>query len=114
MTVCRRINLARFFRWTGIALILIAAGLVGRAVHEFAEIGAITLGTQSAYDLTRVLPDDAGLGAFLRALVGYAAAPEVVTLGLQLSYLAAVLALYLRPNAPRITATPQPVSPARP
>src|SRR5204862_4690052 len=80
----RRINLARFFRWTGIALIVIAAGLVGRGVHEFAEIGLIAQWTQPAFDLSGVLPDDAGLGAFLRALVGYAAAPEIVTLVLQL------------------------------
>jgi high-affinity iron transporter len=110
----RRINLARFFRWTGIALIVIAAGLVGRGVHEFAEIGLIAQWTQPAFDLSRVLPDDAGLGAFLRALVGYAAAPEVVTLVLQLGYLLTVLVLYLRPTAPRIAATPSPVSPAQP
>jgi high-affinity iron transporter len=110
----RRINLARFFRWTGIALILIAAGLVGRGVHEFAEIGLIAQWTQPAFDLSRVLPDDAGLGAFLRALVGYAAAPEVVTLVLQVGYLLTVLVLYLRPTAPRIAATPSPVSPAQP
>jgi high-affinity iron transporter len=110
----RRINLARFFRWTGIALIVIAAGLVGRAVHEFAEIGAIGFGTQVAFNMSGLLPDDVGLGAFLRALVGYAAAPEVVTVVLQVGYLLTVLALYLRPNGPRVTVTPSPVSPARP
>ena len=42
----RRMNLAVFFRWTGIVLVFVAAGLVGSAVHEFAEIGAIPFGTQ--------------------------------------------------------------------
>ena len=36
----RRINLATFFRWTGVALVFIAAGLLSHAVHEFIEIGA--------------------------------------------------------------------------
>src|SRR5439155_1043982 len=105
----RRINLARFFRWTGIALIVIAAGLVGRGIHEFAEIGLIGQWTQRAFDLSAVLPDDVGLGAFLRAVVGYAAAPEIITLVAQLGYLLIVLVLYLRPTAPRIAATPSPV-----
>src|SRR5574337_973399 len=30
----RRVNLGVFFRWTGIALVFIAAGLLGRAAHE--------------------------------------------------------------------------------
>ena len=42
----RLINLRTFFRWTGIALIFIAAGLLSSAVHEFVEIGAIAFGTQ--------------------------------------------------------------------
>ena len=37
-----RVNLRTFFRWTGIALIFIAAGLLSYAVHEFVEIGWIT------------------------------------------------------------------------
>ena len=111
----RRINLARFFRWTGIALIVIAAGLLGRGLHEFAEIGAITAGSQTAFNLRGVLPDDVGLGAFLRALVGYSAAPEVVTLLAQGGYLIAVLALYLRPLRPGFpTPAAQPASPVRP
>ena len=62
-----------------------------------------------------MLPDDVGLGAFLRALVGYSAAPEVVTLLAQGGYLIAVLALYLRPLRPGFpTPAAQPASPVRP
>jgi high-affinity iron transporter len=93
----RRIDLARFFRWTGIALVFIAAGLLGGAVHEFVEIGAIGIGTATAYDLSGVLSDQSGIGGFLRALVGYRAAPEVVTLAVHVAYLVIVLGLYLRP-----------------
>jgi high-affinity iron transporter len=93
----RRINLARFFRWTGIALVFIAAGLLATAIHEFIEIGAIGIGTSTAYDLSGVLSDRSGIGAFLRALIGYRAAPEVLTLAVHLTYLVVVLGLYLRP-----------------
>jgi len=104
----RRIDLTTFFRWTGIALIFIAAGLLSQAIHEFIEIGIIPLGTAAAYDISSVLPHDRGIGQFLRALVGYSASPEVTTLAVYFAYLAGVLALYLRPIAPRPSGRPEP------
>jgi high-affinity iron transporter len=108
----RRINLATFFRWTGIALVFIAAGLVGHAVHEFVEAGVITIGTQPAYDISTVLSSDEDggnlVGQFLAALLGYSSKPEVVALAAHLTYLVAVLALYLRPLRPAQPAAPPP------
>jgi len=95
----RRINLASFFRWTGIALVFIAAGLLSKGLHEFIEIGALGSGpwTVTAFDLSGLLSHDTGIGAFLRALIGYSATPEILTLGVHLTYVVAILALYLRP-----------------
>ncbi len=105
----RRLNLASFFRWTGIALVFIAAGLLAHASHELIEIGVIPFGTQTLFDLTGILPHDpdAGnvLGQFLRALFGYSATPELTTFAIWLTYLVVVLVLYLRP-APRLPARP--------
>ena len=95
----RRLNLGTFFRWTGIVLVFLAAGLVGSAVHEFVEIGAIPFGTQTAFDVSAILPHDSGIGQFLAALLGYTSQPEVIRLVVQLAYLVIVLALYLRPMA---------------
>jgi high-affinity iron transporter len=96
-TGSRRVDLRSFFRWTGIGLIFIAAGLLARAVHELVEVGAIAFGSQPAYDITSVFSDATGLGQFLRAILGYSSAPEVTTLVVHLAYLVAVLVLYLRP-----------------
>jgi high-affinity iron transporter len=101
----RRINYGTFFRLTGLALVFIAAGLLSHAVHELIEVGWIGVGTGIAFDLSSVLPDDVGVGLFLRALLGYAAAPEVMTLVVYLAYLVPVLAFYLRPVP---VAPPQP------
>jgi len=108
----RRLNLGSFFRWTGIALVFIAAGLLSKGIHEFIEIGALGSGpwTATAFDISGVLSHDAGIGAFLRALFGYSAAPEILTLGVHVTYVVAVLALYLRPvrrtSPPRQSAAP--------
>jgi high-affinity iron transporter len=96
-TGSRRIDLRFFFRWTGIGLIFIAAGLLSQAIHELVEVGVISVGSQTAFDLRAVLPDDSGIGQFLRAILGYSAAPEVTTLAVHLLYLVLVLGLYLRP-----------------
>ena len=96
----RRIDLALFFRWTGILLIFIAAGLLSRATHELIEVGAITVGSQAAFDIGSILPHDAGLGLLLRALFGYSSSPELLTFAVWAGYVLVVLALYLRPSRP--------------
>lgn len=108
-TGSRRINLQAFFRWTGIALVFIAAGLLSHAIHEFIEIGVFGSGpwTATAFDISATLSHDEGVGAFLRAIFGYSASPEVLTLVVHVTYVVVVLALYLRPTAPR-TPSPSP------
>ena len=94
----RRIDLATFFRWTGVALVFIAAGLLSRAVHELVEIGVISIGSQPLFDLASVLPHEGNLvGEILRALFGYTSSPEVITFVVWITYVVVVLALYLRP-----------------
>jgi high-affinity iron transporter len=102
----RVINLRTFFQWTGIALIFIAAGLLSHGVHEFIEAGWITVGTETAFDISAVLPHDpeAGpvgvVGSILRALVGYSSTPEWITFASWLAYIVIVLYLYTRPVRP--------------
>jgi high-affinity iron transporter len=103
----RLLNLRTFFRWTGIALIFIAAGLLSHAVHEFVEIGWIGIGTQPLFDASAALPHEAmdgapgGLvllaGQFLRAVFGYTSQPEVVTFVVWSGYVLIALTLFLRP-----------------
>jgi high-affinity iron transporter len=93
----RRIDLARFFRWTGIGLIFIAAGLVASAIHEFIEIGAISVGTSVVFDLRGILPSEDGIGQFLRAIFGYTAQPEGLALGLWATYILVALGAFIRP-----------------
>lgn len=117
----RRVNLGVFFRWTGIALIFIAGGLLSSAVHELVEIGWIGIGTGTVFDLSGVLPHEAMAGApdglglvvgqLLRALLGYNSRPEVVTLLAWAAYTGSVLTLYLRPARPRRIPVAEPEQP---
>jgi len=115
----RRIDLRRFFRWTGVALVFIAAGLLSHAVHEFLEVaeiaGVAVIGSGTAFDISAFLSHEEGIGQFLRAIFGYSASPEVLTLTVHLAYLVGILALYLRPVRPSPPAQhADPVSAASP
>ena len=100
----RAVNLRLFFRWTGIALVFIAAGLLSHAVHEFIEVaeiaGIAVIGSQTAFDISGVLSHEDGIGQFLRAILGYSARPEILTFVVHLAYVVGILALYLRPVRP--------------
>ncbi|MEO8463316.1 MAG: FTR1 family protein [Chloroflexota bacterium] len=98
----RAVDLRKFFKWTGIALVFIAAGLVSVAIHEFievAELAGIALpGAGAAYDISAILPHKEGVGQFLRAILGYSSSPELLTLIVHVGYIIGVLWLYLRPG----------------
>ena len=103
-----RMNLRTFFRVTGSILIVVAAGLFAYSVHELQEAGWFPLLTATAFDLTETLPDDSGVGAVLRGLVGYNADPSTLELFAWLGFVILVGTLYLRPQ-PAIVARPAPV-----
>lgn len=115
----RLLNLRTFFRWSGIALIFIAAGLVSKATHEFVEIGWITIGTGTLFDISAVLPHEGITGApdgvvllagqFLRALFGYTSQPETATFIVWFGYVVLALTAFLRPmSRPAAVTQPSP------
>lgn len=99
-----RLNLQAFFRVTGFALVAIGAGLLAYGLHEFQEAGALPFLRTTAYDLSATLPDDAGVGAILRGVVGYHASPSLLEVLAWLAYVAIVGTAFLRP-APARTVT---------
>ena len=109
-----RLDLGRFFTWTGAALIVIAAGLIARGLGELVGLGLLPPIAAPLYDLRSVLPDDAGIGLFLHAIVGYRADPDALSIAAQSAYLVVGLRLYLL-AAPRSAGrAPQPTGAAAP
>ena len=92
-----KLNLRTFFRITGGILIVVAAGLFVFAIHELQEAGWLPFLAGQAFDLSSVLADDDGVGAVIRALIGYNADPTVLEVGAWLAYLIGVGIFYLRP-----------------
>ena len=99
-----KLNLATFFRWTSIALIVIAAGLVAGAVHEFQEAGFLGGADTLAFDFTSWLNPDSMVAVLLGGLLNIEPAMTVGQVAAWLLYLVPTLLLYLR--HPRPAATP--------
>ena len=76
----RKINLRLFFRVTGILILLFAAGLLAKGVHEFQEVGAIPTAAEHVYDVSSITaldPEASQTGEFLKGLFGWSPDPSI-------------------------------------
>jgi high-affinity iron transporter len=95
-----RLDLRRFFQWTGIFIIFVAAGILATAVSNLHEAG-LWNGLQShAYDMSALLPISSVLGTILSGVFSYNENPTIGEVIVYLGFLAVVLYLYLRPLRP--------------
>ncbi len=100
-----KLDLRRFFRWTGVFILFVAAGLLAGAVRAFHEAGLWNGLQQTAFDLSSALPQDGVLGTLLSGLLGYQDTPTVGEVIVYFAFLLPMLALFFKP--PRPVAAPQ-------
>lgn len=91
----RKINIAKFFHYTSIAIIVFAAGLFATSLRKFAEAGVFTILQQSAYDIHKIIPNDSIFGAIFGSLFGYSDSPAVGELVGFVLFLAVTLGAFL-------------------
>ena len=93
-----RVNLKTFFNVTAVLLLLFAAGLAGKAVHELREL----IGWETGLLITPAWTIETGIWSaggtfydFMKGLFGWHANPERLRVGAYFVYLIPVLASYL-------------------
>jgi high-affinity iron transporter len=101
-----RLNLARFFRITGVVLVFVAAGLVASSLHSAHEAGWIVIGQTAVADLRWLVQPGTLLSALFTGVLGIPAEPTVIEAIGYFAYLVPMLIVVLRPARP-----PQPTSP---
>jgi high-affinity iron transporter len=106
-----RINLTTFFTWTGLLLVLVAAGIFKYAVHDFHEAGVLPGGDNHAFDVSGVVDPAAWYSALLGGMFNLTPAMSVFEVVAWIGYAVPVLALFLRPPHPAPTPTSQESSP---
>ncbi|MCO8275408.1 FTR1 family protein [Actinoplanes sp. TRM 88003] len=101
-----RINLTRFFTWTGALLVLVAAGIFKYGVHDFQEAGVLPGLNNTAFDISASWPPEAWYAELLRGMVNFTPAPTVLETIAWLAYGIPVLVIFLWPQRPALTQAP--------
>ena len=90
-----KLDLAKFFTITGVALIIIAAGVLSYGIHEFQELGYLPGVDSFLWDVTPWIAKESLLGSLLGGLVGFDTTTSFVQFIGWSIYLLAVLIPYL-------------------
>jgi high-affinity iron transporter len=98
-----RVDVKKFFNWTGLLLILFAAGLAAKAVHEFRELFELEGAWYSTpvWEITGGPLASGWVHDMLKGLLGWSADPERIRVAAYLAFVIPALWLYYRePKAP--------------
>lgn len=93
-----RVNLRTFFRVTGFLIVLFAAGLLAKGVHEFQEAHLIGTVSEHIWDLSAVTllnPKTSFTGELLKGLFGWSPSPSLEMAVAYLAFLLPVGGTYL-------------------
>ena len=92
-----KLNLARFFRATGLVLVMVAAGLVMTAFHTAYEAGWLTAGQTQAFDLSWLVRPGTPVSSLLTGVLGIQPFPVWSEVIAWLAYLVPMLTLVAWP-----------------
>lgn len=95
-----RLNLAKFFRWTGAFLIVVAAGLVAGSLRALHEAGVWNHLQEVVFDSSKYLHEDSPLGVLLGGFFGYTDHPTQGEVLAWLLYLVPVMIWFLHGSKP--------------
>jgi len=92
-----RIDFARFFRYTGILLVVVAAGILAYGVRALQIAGLLPGGSTMAFDISSTFDTSSWYGTVAQGIFNFRPDPTVLQVVAWLVYLAVVLPLFLRP-----------------
>ncbi len=91
-------NLSTFFKITGVLLIVVAAGVLTYAVHEFQELGWLPGDASKAFNISSWYDESAWYGSLLRGLVNFRAEMSVLQVFAWFAYLIPTMILFFLPS----------------
>ena len=91
-----RLDLGKFFRWTGGLLVFVAAGVLAYGVHDLQEAGILPGLDNVAFDVSSTIPPSSWNGTLLKGTFNFSPRTTWLELIAWLAYLVPVLTLFVR------------------
>lgn len=91
-----KLNLSKFFGYTGAFLIVVAAGILSYGFHELQEVGLFPFLLEKTYDLSGVIEPGGVLDTLLRGTISFRSAPSQLESILWFCYIIPTAVLYYR------------------
>jgi high-affinity iron transporter len=105
-----KINLTKFFTWTGAFLIVVAAGVLGYGVHDLQEAGILPGLNSLAFDVSGSIDEGSWYGTLLKGVFNFSPQTTWLQAGVWTAYLVITMTLFLR----GVRRTGPAATPARP
>ncbi|AMH18801.1 iron permease [Hafnia paralvei] len=93
-----KLHLAKFFKWTSLFILFVAAGLAAGAIRAFHEAGLWNYLQDIAFNFTDVLSTHSLLGTLLEGIFGYQEAPTISEVLVYFLYLIPALIFFFMPQ----------------
>jgi len=90
-----RINLSKFFAWTGGFLIIVAAGVLAYGFHDLQEAGILPGLNNLAFDVSHVIAPGSLLGTLLKGIFNFSPQTTWVEAIAWISYIVIVMPIFL-------------------
>ena len=91
-----KINLSKFFTWTGAILILVAAGVLAYGIHDLQEAGLLPGLNSLAFDVSGAIPPGSFVGTILKGTLNLSPATTWLQAVVWVIYVAVTMTLFFR------------------
>ncbi|GAB3585681.1 iron uptake transporter permease EfeU [Calidifontibacter terrae] len=104
------LDLAKFFKWTGGFLIIVAAGVLAYGVHDLQEAGILPGLNTVFFDVSGTIRPTSVIGELLKGTFNFSPRTTVLEAVVWVAYVVPVMALFIskvrRPRSPKAAAAP--------
>lgn len=96
-----RLDLAKFFRWTGAVLVFVAAGVLSYGIHDLQEAEILPGLNSLAFDVSSAVPPSSWYGTLLKGTINFSPRTTWLELAAWVAYVVPVMTLFVRAVRPR-------------
>ena len=91
-----KLNLRTFFAWTGVFLIVVAAGVLAYGIHDLQEAGILPGLNNLAFDVSATIPPSSVIGTVLKGIFNFSPATTWLEAIAWVAYIVPVMFLFVR------------------